>query len=341
MRLCQHHYIERYTGAVCPENMVADRTIHWMYSCLREHAPTLFRILTSSRASYCLGLLNYDVPIEAGHMGPLEFLQDKLPAHEYVENVRQCKTLRQWFERKIRYWECRPMPTDPAAIVSPADARVMVGSFHTQHSLFIKGKFFNYEELVGSDKSDWLKAFRDGDFAIFRLTPDKYHYNHMPVSGVIKDVYEIQGAYHSCNPDAVVAMVTPFSKNRRIITIIDTDCEGGTGVGLVAMIEIVALMIGNIVQCYSKDRYENPVIPYRGMRVERGRPKSLYRPGSSTTVLVFQTGRCQFCDDILANCRRRDIVSRYSAGFGQPLVEIDAKVRSLIALPQAKKGCNS
>jgi phosphatidylserine decarboxylase len=44
-------------------------------------------------------------------------------------------------------------------------------------------------------------------------------------------------------------MVRPYSKNKRVVTIIDTDVEGGTGIGLVAMIEVVALMIGDIVQC--------------------------------------------------------------------------------------------
>lgn len=54
---------------------------------------------------------------------------------------------------------------------------------------------------------------------------------------------------NSCNPGAVVSMVTPFSKNRRVVTVIDTDVPGGTGIGLVAM------MIGDIVQCYSTHGY--------------------------------------------------------------------------------------
>ena len=33
----------------------------------------------------------------------------------------------------------------------------------------------------------------------------------------------------------------------------DTDIPGGSHVGFVAMIEVVALMIGDIVQCYSAD----------------------------------------------------------------------------------------
>ena len=91
-----------------------------------------------------------------------------------------------------------------------------------------------------------------------RLTPEKYHYNHVPVSGRVEEIYMIDGRCHSCNPGAVVSMVTPFSKNRRVITVIDTDVPGDTGIGLVAMIEIVAMMIGQIVQCYSESCYSDP-----------------------------------------------------------------------------------
>ena len=105
-------------------------------------------------------------------------------------------------------------------------------------------------------KIGWQLCFGDGYYAIFRLTPEKYHYNHLPVSGKVVDVHEIDGDFHSCNPSAIVRMVTPYSKNRHCVTIIDTDVEGGTNAGYVAMIEVVALMIGEVVQCYSDEGYE-------------------------------------------------------------------------------------
>ena len=65
-------------------------------------------------------------------------------------------------------------------------------------------KFFTFEELLSRDKGEWLRAFEGGDFAVFRLTPEKYHYNHTPVAGRVVDFYAIDGAYHSCNPGAVM-----------------------------------------------------------------------------------------------------------------------------------------
>ena len=144
------------------------------------------------------------------------------------------------------------------------------------------------------------------------------------------DIYEIPGSYHSCNPGAVVEVVSPYSKNKRIVTVFDTDVPGGTGVGLVAMVEVVAMMIGEVVQCYSAERYENPLQVRPGMFLAKGAPKSLYRPGSSTDVLIFQKGRISFAEDLVRNMYATNIQSRFSLGFGRPLVETDVKVRSMI-----------
>jgi phosphatidylserine decarboxylase len=69
------------------------------------------------------------------------------------------------------------------------------------------------------------------------------------------------------------------------------------------------------------------------MHLERGAPKSLFRPGSSTVVLIFEPGRVRFCKDIVANLRRSDVRSHYSAAGSRSLVETDVLVRSTIARP--------
>ena len=249
---------------------------------------------------------------------------------ECVKPLGRWPKLRELFERQIRFWEVRPMPTMASSVVSPADSRVLFGHFQEQGDLPVKSKFFSLPELIGANKVGWQSCFADGDWAVFRLTPEKYHYNHLPVSGKVADIYEIDGDFHSCNPSAVVRMVTSYSKNRRCITIIDTDVDGGSHVGFVAMIEIVALMIGEIVQCYSEERYDAPVPAQVGQFVRRGAVKSLFRPGSSTVVLLFERQRVVFDYDLVKNARRRDVQSRFSYFFGECLVETDVAVRSSI-----------
>lgn len=325
-----HQYVERDTGRVRSERLFGDRLVQLLYHGVREKAPSLFRLLTSARTSEILALVNYDRPFRSGLGGQARFLRDcGIELGECLDPER-LSTPRRVFERQIRYGECRPLPAEPRAVVSPADARVLVGSFRETSHLFVKEKFFAFAELLGN-RPRWLAAFSGGDFAVFRLTPDKYHYNHAPVSGRVVDCYTLDGVHHACNPTAIVAVATPHSKNRRVVTIIDSDVPGGTGLGLVAIIEVVALMIGDIVQCYSETGYERPVPVEPGLFVRRGQPKSLYRPGSSTDILLFQPGRVRFAADLLANLRRSDVASRFSLGFGQPLVETDVRVRSLIA----------
>jgi len=326
-----HQYIRRETGEVCDETIFGDKTVNVLYSTARENAPTLFRALTSARASDLLAFLNFDIPVPYARRSFCR--RNGIDLSETVHPPIELNTLRKIFERKIRYWECRPMPQNPLVVVSPADSKVIVGSLAESSLFFIKGKFFNIDELLGLDKRPWIESFADGDFAVFRLTPDKYHYNHAPVSGLVVDFYEIDGGYHSCHPSAIVAAVTPFSTNRRAVTIIDTDVPHGTGVGLVAMVEVAALMVGEIVQCFSEERYDDVRPVVSGTFLTKGSPKSLYRPGSSTDVLVFQGGRIKFADDIVANQARQGIESRFTRGFGSPLVETEVAVRSLIATP--------
>ena len=297
-RTMSHQYIERLSGEVCTERFLGDSLINLIYSDVREKAPVLYKALISSRISEILAFINYDLPLGARLTGAQNLLHKLgVDLNECIEPASRLNTARKIFERQIKYWQCRPMPQDDAVVVSPADAKMLAGSLARDTSLFIKEKFFNFKDLLGANKTAWLKAFEDGDFAVFRLTPEKYHYNHVPVTGTVVDIYEIQGSYHSCNPSAVISEATPYSKNKRVVTIIDTDIKGSSCIGLVAMIEIVALMIGNISQCYSKYQYKNPVPVKPHMQLIKGQPKSLYLPGSSVDVLLFQKNRISFDAD--------------------------------------------
>ena len=329
-----HQYIDRHSGRVCDEELIGDPIIHWIYHPLREKAPKLFQLLVSPCPSALLSWWQYDQILNSRLSRKTRAL---LAAEgvmiECLEPPERLNTARRLFERQIRYWIYRPLPKEKEAIVSPADAKALVGSLSSHPVLEIKGHFFDFEELLG-DRPRWHEAFTQGDFALLRLTPEKYHYNHTPVAGKVVDFYQVEGQFHSCNPGAIVAEVTPFSKNRRVITVIDTDVPNGSGVGLVAMIEVVAMMVGDIEQYYCEDQYHTPQPIKVGMFLYKGVPKSRFRPGSSTTILLFQSGRVRFADDLVRNQGRCDVHSRFTAGFKQPLVETDIRVRSLLALPE-------
>jgi phosphatidylserine decarboxylase len=325
-----HQYVDRVSGSVRDERLYWDSAIRFLYSPVREKAPRLFAAMTSPRMSSFLGFLNYDSFVGRCFSGGRRFmLSCGMDWTECLDDPDSLTTLAQVFERRIRYWERRPMSKDARAVVAPADSRMVCGSFEDSAPLFIKGKFFELEELLGG--GPWWRRFADGDWAVFRLTPDKYHYNHAPVAGVVRDHFVLDGACHACNPAAVVEVVTPYSKNRRHVTIIETDVPGGSQVGIVAMVEVTALMIGDIVQCYSDEKYAAPKAMRSGLFLRRGSPKSRYRPGGSTDVLLFERGRVCMSPDLVRAQQRVDVASRFSRAFGAPLAETEVRVRSTIA----------
>ncbi|MGD8562448.1 MAG: phosphatidylserine decarboxylase [Desulfarculaceae bacterium] len=336
MGLMTHQYIERRTGDVHTERLFGDRLVNFLYSGVRENAPTVFKALTSARISNLLGLLNFEAFLGCRLRSARDLLRSwGVDVSECVDEPEELDTPAKVFTRKIRYWRCRPMADNLRAVVSPADSRLLLGSFARNSLLFVKDKFFDFNELLGETKTRWLTAFKGGDYAVFRLTPEKYHYVHTPVTGRVVDCYELPGQYHSCNPGAVVNLVHAYCKNKRVVTVIDTDVEGGTGVGLVAVVEVVALMVGDIEQCYSEKEYQDPQAVISGMFLQKGQPKSVFRPGSSTVVLLFSPRRLFFDPDLVANQRAGWVKSRFSEGFGRPLVETDVNVRTQVGL--AKK----
>ncbi len=168
MLTIEHQYIDRESGAVRTEQLLGDRMVRLLYAGTRENAPIFFRLLTSAWSSSLLGYLNFDLPLRSARSFITRCGID--PA-ECLDPPETLDTPRKVFERKIRYWECRPLPDDHRTVVCPADSRVLVGSFAETSTLFLKEKFFSFDELLGN-RREWLRAFAGGDFAVFRLTPD-------------------------------------------------------------------------------------------------------------------------------------------------------------------------
>jgi len=114
-----HQYIERSSGRICDEPLFGDRIIRWLYHPVREKAPQLFRLLTGARASQLLGFFNYDLALSAKILGNNLFLKEAgVSLAECLDPPHTLDTARKVFERKICYWECRPMSADPQTVVS-------------------------------------------------------------------------------------------------------------------------------------------------------------------------------------------------------------------------------
>ena len=193
----------------------------------------------------------------------------------------------------------------------------------------VKQRFVSARELLGREYGASTLHVNAG--LIVRLTPEMYHYVHAPVSGVIKAHYWIEGALHSCNPGALVCFQRPYAMNRRHITIIDTDVKAGSHVGVVALINVAAMMIGRIDDTYSQRGYDDPQSLAIGMHVARGQPLALFRPGSSTSIVLWDGERARHTQYLRRNASRIDVRSRFSDWLLSPWVETALSVRSLVA----------
>jgi phosphatidylserine decarboxylase len=91
----QHQYIERQTGKVCTEPLFWDRTVHLMYTELREHAPTLFRALVGPYVSRLFGCINFDLPLTRSFV---QFLTScSVSLDECLEKPEKLNTARKLF----------------------------------------------------------------------------------------------------------------------------------------------------------------------------------------------------------------------------------------------------
>lgn len=138
-----HQYLVREDNTIATEELFGDKIVRFLYSHTREHAPSLFRMVTGTRMSHLLGLWNFDMKLGARLLGNRKFLNRcGVNFEECVDEISSFTDARKIFERKIKYWDCRPMLDEEESVVSPADSRMIVGSLSETEALFIKDKFF-------------------------------------------------------------------------------------------------------------------------------------------------------------------------------------------------------
>ncbi len=330
-----HQYILRHNGTAVDEQLLADRVVSFLYNRSRDEPGALLDMLASAKVTDWLAHWEFDRSLRH----PERVIRQTMArlgidGSEFLDPIESMGTLRELFERRIRYWQVRPLPQDPRALVASADGKALPFATEGESSLPVKSRFMSLAAILGA-ANPWLR-WPDLPLAgvVIRLTPDVYHYTHAPVSGVVRQYVQIEGMFHSCNPTALTAFTRSYEVNRRAVTVYDTDVEGGSQIGMVAQIDVAAMMIGRLESRFSARGYEDPRPLRPGQFVPRGAPVSLFRPGSSTSILVWQAGRARHAPELITNSKRSDLRSRFSDWLGSPWVETAIRVRELIATPQ-------
>lgn len=182
------------------------------------------------------------------------------------------RSFNDFFIRRFRAG-LRPFPTDAGVMGAPAEARYFAfESLDSAAALPVKGLRLEAEALLG-DTPD-RGRFAGGPCLLARLCPVDYHRFHFPDEGRTVHSHTETGRLHSVNPQALARKPDLFLANERQISLLQTE-----NFGLLAYVEVGALMVGKIVQSYPAER------PFR-----RGDEKGYFLFGASTVIVYGEKG---------------------------------------------------
>ncbi|KAK5170232.1 phosphatidylserine decarboxylase [Saxophila tyrrhenica] len=228
----------------------------------------------------------YDDPASASQIaGFINFHQ--LDMSEVLLPTESFKTFNQFFYRKLKP-DARPCsaPENPHIIVSPADCRsVVFNRLEEAQRIWVKGREFSVERLLGDAYPDDAKRYKGGALGIMRLAPQDYHRFHIPVDGVMREPKLIEGEYYTVNPMAIRSALDVYGENIRVCVPIDSVAHGR-----VMVICVGAMMVGSTV-----------ITRKNGEEVKRAEELGYFKFGGSTLLLLFEPGVMRFDEDLVAN----------------------------------------
>lgn len=230
----------------------------------------------------------YDDPASASQIESfINFHQ--LDMSEVLLPLDKFKNFNEFFYRALKPG-ARPCsaPDDSGIIVSPADCRsVVFDRLDDATKIWVKGREFSIERLLGQAYPDDAKRYKNGALGIFRLAPQDYHRFHVPVDGTMGTPKLIEGDYYTVNPMAIRSALDVYGENIRVVIPIDSVSHGR-----VMYICIGAMMVGSTV-----------ITRKTGEKLSRAEELGYFKFGGSTVLLLFEPGVMKFDDDLIDNSK--------------------------------------
>ncbi|KAI9838403.1 MAG: hypothetical protein M1819_005672 [Sarea resinae] len=279
---------DRTTGQINEERMsvYVRLGIRLLYKGLKSRDMEKKRIRKLLRSLSIKQGRKYDDPASAREIEPfINFHQ--LDMSEVLLSKDQFKNFNEFFYRQLKP-DARPCsaPEHPKIAVSPADCRsVMFNRIDDATKIWIKGREFSIERLLGKAYPEDAKRYSNGALGIFRLAPQDYHRFHIPVDGVMGTPKLIEGEYYTVNPMAIRSALDVYGENVRVIVPIDSVAHGR-----VMVICVGAMMVGSTV-----------ITRKAGEEVHRAEELGYFKFGGSTIILLFEPGVMKFDQDLVDN----------------------------------------
>ncbi len=277
-------YVDRKTGKLKEEKVPGDGGLHFLY----HSALGKFFLELMIKRKFASSLYGKYQDTERSSRKIKSFIEEQnIDMNDYlVSDYRKYRTFNDFFYRKIDP-EKRPMPKDKNILISPADSRALFYENINQDFLFpVKGYNMNLKNLLMND--ELCRSFSGGSLAVFRLCPSDYHRFHFIDDCLVKKEKFIDGDYYSVNPIALDSVEDLFSKNKRNLTLLETENFGD-----MIYIEVGATFVGSIIQTYNSETANR-----------KGDEKGYFKFGGSTVILLFQNGKVNFDRDLIENSQK-------------------------------------
>lgn len=190
-----------------------------------------------------------------------------------------------FFTRRLKEG-ARPIDKEAHSIASPADGKIAeIGQITNGRLIQAKGHDFSLHDLLGQDEA-LTRTFAQGSFATIYLAPHNYHRVHAPYDGQLIATHFIPGRLFSVNMASANAIPSLYSRNERLICVMENDA-----IGKIAVIFVGAMIVGSmqLVIDQAPVRADHPVtrlldhpIPFK-----KGDELGHFKLGS-TVILLFE-----------------------------------------------------
>ena len=189
----------------------------------------------------------------------------------------------EFFSREIKP-EKRPIDSEIASIISPADGKLSVYPISDDLHIRIKHTTYSIASLL---KSEQLASQYEGGYAVVvRLTVDNYHRYCYVADGQKGKNHYIKGILHTVNPIAN-DYVPIYKENAREFCRIRTKHFGE-----IIQMEVGAMMVGKITNYHHRKQ------------VSKGEEKGKFEFGGSTVVLLVKKDMVDLDADLLENTQK-------------------------------------
>ncbi|OGT55524.1 MAG: phosphatidylserine decarboxylase [Gammaproteobacteria bacterium RIFCSPHIGHO2_12_FULL_42_10] len=229
-----------------------------------------------------------------------------------IEQPEAYDTFNHFFTRQLKP-HARPIDQQPHTITSPVDGIIaQIGTIQQKILLQAKQFYFDLDSLLANTGS-LSKQFENGAYATLYLAPSNYHRVHLPIDGQLIQTIYVPGQLFSVNQKTSAVIPNIFSRNERLIAILNT------AIGPMAIILIGAMIVGNIKTVWTDSPIKGGQIKIEnftnGIKLAKGDELGYFQLGS-TVILLFAKNAMRWDEKMTVNSpiKMGERIAHYHAG---------------------------